>query len=319
VAATLDRRCKFPPEFLADGLARTVTLAVQPLHPIFAAEITGTDLTQAPDDTLVRAVEDAMAQYAVCVVRDASTSDDDHIRFSRAFGPLELPPKMGRFNAARRLRCELFDASNLDANGEIVPYHSEARRIARGAERFHTDSSFNRLPTKWSLLLGHIVPPEGGDTHFIDTRAVCDALPQELCDRIENLVGIHDFWRARERTSGLTNITPEQRASLPPVMHRLVRMMPYGRKSLYIGGHAVGIVGWPEEEGLALLDELYAFATHDRFIYVHKWRPADLVIWDNRCSLHRATPLEDDRYKRDVRRTTINEFGPETSADAEAA
>ncbi len=295
-----------------------MSLTVLPLHPIFAAEIIGADLSQEPDEELVRTVDDAMAKYAVCVVRDVSDSDDDHIRFSRAFGPLELPPKMGRFNAARRLRRELFDASNLDSNGEIIPYHSEARRLARGAERFHTDSSFNKLPTKWSLLRGHIVPPEGGDTHFIDTRAVYDALPAATRERIDGLTAVHDFWRGRERL-GLTGVTEQQRAGLPPVTHPLVRIMPYGRKSLYVGGHAVGIVGWPEDEALALLDELYDFATQDRFIYVHHWRQGDLVIWDNRCTLHRATPLETDTYKRDVRRTTINEYGPETSADADAA
>lgn len=295
-----------------------MSLRVRPLHPIFAAEIVGADLSKEPDQDLVRTVEDAMAAYAVCVVRDAKVSDDDHIRFSRAFGPLELPPRMGRFNAARRLRTELFDASNLDANGEIIPYHSEARKIARGAERFHTDSSFNKLPTKWSLLRGHIIPPEGGDTHFIDTRAVYDALRAATRERIDGLTAVHDFWRGRERL-GLTGVTEQQRAGLPPVTHPLVRTMPYGRKSLYIGGHAVGIVGWPEDEALALLDELYDFATQDRFIYVHHWRQGDLLIWDNRCTLHRATPLETDTYKRDVRRTTINEYGPETSADADAA
>jgi alpha-ketoglutarate-dependent 2,4-dichlorophenoxyacetate dioxygenase len=295
-----------------------MSLTVLPLHPIFAAEIIGADLGKEPDEALVRTIDDAMAKYAVGVVRDVSDSDDDHIRFSRAFGPLELPPKMGRFNVARRLRRELFDASNLDANGEIIPYHSEARRLARGAERFHTDSSFNKLPTKWSLLRGHIIPPEGGDTHFIDTRAVYDALPAATRERIDGLTAVHDFWRGRERL-GLTGVTEQQRAGLPPVTHPLVRTMPYGRRSLYIGGHAVGIVGWPEDEALALLDELYDFATQDRFIYVHNWRPNDLVIWDNRCTLHRATPLESDTYKRDVRRTTINEHGPETSADADAA
>jgi len=295
-----------------------MSLTVLPLHPIFAAEIIGADLSKEPDKELVRTVDDAMATYAVSVVRDVSDSDDDHIRFSRAFGPLELPPKMGRFNAARRLRRELFDASNLDANGEIIPYHSEARRLARGAERFHTDSSFNKLPTKWSLLRGHIVPPEGGETHFIDTRAVYEALPAATRERIDGLVAVHDFWRGRERL-GLTGVTEQQRAGLPPVTHPLVRTMPYGRKALYIGGHAVGIVGWQEDEALALLDELYEFATQDRFIYVHHWRQGDLVIWDNRCTLHRATPLENDAYKRDVRRTTINEYGPETSADADAA
>ncbi|MEJ0027099.1 MAG: TauD/TfdA family dioxygenase [Rhizomicrobium sp.] len=294
-----------------------MAMAVNPLHPIFAAEIVGADLTAPPDDALVRTVEDAMARYAVTVMRTDGISDDDHIRFSRAFGPLELPPRLGRFNAARRLRGELFDASNLDAKGEIIPYMSDARKLAKGAEKFHSDSSFNKLPTKWSLLLGHIVPPEGGDTHFIDTRAVYDALPEATRDRIDGLTAVHDFWRGRERT-GLTGVTEAQRAGMPSVMHPLVRTMPYGRKALYVGGHAVGLVGWPDDEALALIDELYAFATQDRFIYVHKWRQGDLVIWDNRCTLHRATPLESDTYKRDVRRTTVNEYGPETSADAAA-
>jgi len=292
-------------------------MTVNPLHPIFAAEIVGADLTVPPDDELVRTVDDAMAKYAVTVVRTPGITDDEHIRFSRAFGPLELPPKLGRFNIARRLRGELFDASNLNADGEIIPYMSDARKLAKGAEKFHTDSSFNKLPTKWSLLLGHIVPPEGGDTHFIDTRAVYDDLPQATKDRIDDLVAIHDFWRGRERT-GLTGVTEQQRASMPPVMHKLVRTMPYGRKALYVGGHAVGIVGWSGDDALALIDELYAFATQDKFIYVHNWCHGDLVIWDNRCTLHRATPLESDKYKRDVRRTTINEYGPETSANAAA-
>ncbi len=294
-----------------------MSLTVKPLHPIFAAELIGADLTQPPGAELVRAVEDAMAQYAVTVVRDAQISDEDHIRFSRAFGPLELPPRLAGTSVRRRLRAELFDASNLDANGEIIPYDSEKRRLAKGAERFHSDSSFNSLPTKWSLLLGHIVPPEGGDTHFIDTRAVYDALPAEMRTRIEPLVAVHDFWRGRERT-GLTGVTDAMRASMPAVTHPLVRTMPYGRRSLYIGGHATGIVGWSEPEALALLDELYEFATQERFIYEHQWRQWDLVIWDNRCTLHRATPLPTDRYKRDVRRTTVNEYGPETSANAAA-
>jgi len=292
-----------------------MSLSVNPLHRIFGAELVGADLTLPPNEDLVRTVEDAMAKYAVLVVRTPGISDDDHIRFSRAFGPLELPPKLGRFNVVRRLRGELFDASNLDANGNVIPYMSDARKLAKGAERFHSDSSFNKLPTKWSLLRGHIVPPQGGDTHFIDTRAVYDDLPAAMRSEINELTAIHDFWRGRERL-GLTGVTEEQRASMPPVTHPLVRMMHNGRKALFIGGHAVGIVGWPDDKAQALLDELYALATQDHYIYVHKWRPNDLVIWDNRCTLHRATPLTNDAYKRDVRRTTINEYGPETSADA---
>jgi len=292
---------------------------VNPLHPIFAAEILGADLGSPPTSELVATVHAAMDRYAVVVVRGASLSDDDHIRFSRAFGPLELPPRLGRPEPLkRRMRPELFNASNLDEDGNIIPQDSEKLKLAKGAQRFHTDSSFNALPTKWSLLLGHAVPPTGGDTHFVDMRAVYDALPGETKVRIADLVAVHDFWRGRERT-GLTGVTEAQRASMPPVTHALVRTMPYGRKSLYIGGHAVGIVGWPDKDAMTLLDELYAFATQEKFVYVHKWRKADLVIWDNRCTLHRATPLESDFYKRDVRRTTIMEHGPERSADPVAA
>jgi alpha-ketoglutarate-dependent 2,4-dichlorophenoxyacetate dioxygenase len=258
-----------------------------------------------------------MATYAVLVVRDCHISDEDHIRFSRAFGPLELPPGMDRFagNKARRIAPELFDVSNLDENGEIIPRDNERRKYALATERFHTDSSFHTLPTKWSLLLGHVIPPVGGDTHFIDTRAVYDELPAATKDKAETLVVIHDFWRGRE-LAGASGVTEEMRRSMPAVRQPLVRTMPYGRKALYIGAHATGIVGWPEEDALRFLAELYDFATRDKFVYAHKWRQGDLLIWDNRCTLHRATPMETDDYKRDVRRTTVNEYGPEGSAVA---
>ena len=295
-----------------------MSLSVTPLHPLFAAELVGADLAAPMSAALKEAVQSGMDTYGVLVVRDASPSDEDHIRFSRAFGPLELPPSLGRTGPRRRIRPELFDSSNLDENDEIIPYGSERRKLAKGAELFHTDSSFNALPTTWSLLRGHIVPPEGGDTHFIDARAVYDALSKEMRERIEDLVVVHDFWRGRER-AGLTGVTEEMRNTLPPVTHRLVRTMPYGRKALYIGGHAVGFVGWPEGEALALLHELYDFATQERFIYVHQWRPNDIVIWDNRCTLHRATPFTSDVHKRDMRRTTLMESGPERSANPAAA
>jgi alpha-ketoglutarate-dependent 2,4-dichlorophenoxyacetate dioxygenase len=290
-----------------------MALTVNQLHPIFAGEIIGADMTKPPDEELVRTVEDAMAKYGICIVRDASTNDEDHIRFSRAFGPLELPsrPKTPPPGFRGRLRPELFDAGNLDREGNIVPY--EKRALGHGAERFHTDSSFNGLPTKWSLLLGHIVPPEGGDTHFVDCRAAYDDLPQAMKDRIEGLVCIHDFYRGRQLAGYTGEVTEAMRAQMPPVQHPLVRTLPYGRKTLFIGGHVAGIVGWPEDEALSLLNELYEFATQEHRIYRHKWRPADMIIWDNRCTMHRATPLKTDKYKRDVRRTTINEYGPETS------
>ncbi len=292
-----------------------MSLTVRPLHPIFSAELLGADLTVPPGGELIETVEGTMAAYAVTVVRDCRISDEQHIRFSRAFGPLELPPGMDRFagNKARNIAPELFDVSNLDENDEIIPRASERRKYALATERFHTDSSFHTLPTKWSLLLGHIIPPKGGDTHFVDTRTAYDDLPLETKAKVEALVVIHDFWRGRE-LAGAGGVTDEMRRALPPVTQPLVRTLPYGRRALLIGSHATGIVGWAEQDALRLLGELYDFATQDKCIYVHKWRQGDLLIWDNRCTMHRATPLETDDYKRDVRRTTVNEYGPEVSA-----
>ncbi len=293
-----------------------MTLTVRPLHPIFGAEILGADLTVTPGRELVEAVERSMATYAVNVLRDCRITDEQHLRFSRAFGPLELPPGMDRFagNKARRIAPELFDISNLDENDEVIPRTSERRKYALATESFHTDSSFHTLPTKWSLLLGHVIPATGGDTHFIDMRAVYDDLPQATKEKLEPLTAIHDFWRGRE-LAGAKDVTPEMRKAMPPVTQPMVRTLPYGRRSLYTGGHATGIVGWREEDALSFLRELYDFATQEKYIYVHKWRLGDLLIWDNRCTLHRATPLEAD-YKRDVRRATVNEYGPEGSATA---
>ena len=213
-------------------------MEVKPLHPVFAAELVGADLTGAPDAELVATVEEAMARYGVLAIREAEISDEQQKNFSRAFGPLEIPSRAkdapARPQGTRQFDPLIFYAGNLDHNGEIIPYASEAGKLAKGAERFHTDSSFHTLPTKWSLLLGHIIPPVGGDTHFIDTRAVYDRLSPDLKAKAEQLMVVHDFWRGRELT-GAGGVTDEMRQAMPPVTQPLVRTMPYGRKALYIG------------------------------------------------------------------------------------
>jgi alpha-ketoglutarate-dependent 2,4-dichlorophenoxyacetate dioxygenase len=298
--------------YLPQGMVAS-EMKVRPLHPIFGAELLGADLTVPGDDQLKRTVEQAMDRYAVLVIRDQMIGDEEHIRFSRAFGPLELPPNLGLRSYKRRLRRELYDASNLDASGEILAEDSLRRRYNRGNELFHTDSSFNDLPTKWSLLLAHELPPEGGNTDFVDTRAVFDDLPDEVKETLEGLVAEHLLWRSRERT-GLKEVTEEMKRLMPPVQHALVRALPYGRKALFMGAHASHIVGWPLEKGRELLDRLYETATQPQYIYSHEWRPGDLVIWDNRCTMHRAGSFDDIRYRRDMRRTTVNEFGEECAS-----
>ena len=292
-----------------------------PLHPMFAAELVGADLASAPTPELVETVEGAMARYGVLVIRGARLSDEQHKRFSRAFGPLEIPSRIPGARQPRGKRVldpDLFYAGNLDADGEIIPYASEGYKLALGAERFHTDSSFHTMPTKWSLLLGHETPPPhaGGDTLFADARAAYDGLSPAMKARIDALVGIHDFWEGRRRAGLKGEITPEMRRIVPfePVAQSIVRTMPYGRKALYIGGHCIGVLGMDADEGRALVEQLYAHATQDRFVYRHQWRRHDLVIWDNRCTMHAATPLTSNEHRRDMRRTTVNESGPEASA-----
>ncbi len=234
-------------------------MRVRQLHPLFMGEISGLDTSAPVTAETVQAVEDAMAKYAVCVIRDASLNDEDHLRFARAFGPLELAPPGGK-----RITEGLYDIGNLTAEGEIVPENPDAKAKPTDFELFHTDSPFNSLPTKWSLLLCYVTPPEGANTEYIDTRAVYDDLSQEMKDKIENLVVEHDMFRALQR-NGVEFGDDNMRKAYPRMSHPLVRTSASGRKALYMGWHAVGIVGWDEEDALKLLDELYAFATQRKY------------------------------------------------------
>ena len=298
-----------------------MSLISKRLHSLFGAQITGADLCCEPDVALVEAIEAAMAEYALVVLPDQHISDEQQIRFSRAFGPLELPPHMGlkrpqRHDLQRRIRPEMYDVSNIDAEGAFLPIESLKMASNRANEEFHTDSSFNALPTKWSLLSGRIVPPEGGDTLYVDTRAAYDALSPDWKAKAEDAVAEHYFWKTRGR-AGFNVITDDMKRAMPPARQNVVRTIPEsGRKALLIGNHATHIVGWPLDEGRRFLAELNAFATQPQFTYTHKWRAGDLVIWDNRCTLHRATPFDLFKHKRDMRRTTINEYGPEISSTA---
>lgn len=292
-----------------------MSIDIKPLTPVFGAEVFGANLHSPPDEAFVDTFNSLMAQYAVVVLRDQFISDDEQIRFSRAFGPLELVPHMGlKARPGRQLSRQLYDVSNLDDRGEILPTASLRNVASKANERFHTDSSFNALPTKWSFLSARILPAEGADTEFADTRAAYDELPHDMRARADGAIAEHFFWKTRIQ-AGFGEISDDMRRAMPPVQHAVVRTIPEsGRKALYVGNHATHIVGWPVEEGSAFLDELNDFATQERFRYRHKWRDGDLVVWDNRCTVHRATAYDVERYKRDLRRTTINEYGPEVSS-----
>ena len=285
---------------------------INPLHHDFAAEIIGLDIRQQVTPEVHDLVEAAMDRYAVVAIRDQERATDaDQVRFSRAFGPLELSPELGMSDPARRRRVarEVYDVSNLDDNGEMDGPDTLRRKFAKGNEFFHTDSSFNDLPTKWSLLLAHEVPAQGGNTEFVDTRVAYERLSPALRRKVAGLEVEHDLTQSRAR-GGLTGTDVFARA-FPPVIQPLVRASASGRTALYIGSHAARVIGMDEAEGRALLDELVARATAPDRVYSHKWRVGDLVIWDNRCTMHRATPFEYMVDRRDLRRTTINEYGEE--------
>jgi alpha-ketoglutarate-dependent 2,4-dichlorophenoxyacetate dioxygenase len=281
----------------------------------FAAELLGADLHAPPSRELIDTFNAAMATYAVVVVRDAHIDDAEQIRFARAFGPLELPPHMGlKRNVAPRIGFGLYDISNLDVNGDFLPEDSLRLAFNKGNENFHTDSSFNMLPTKWSMLSGRVVPPEGGDTEFCDARAAYDALDEDLRARAESATAEHWLWTTRVK-AGLLDVSDEMRNAMPPARHPVVRTVPgSGRKSLYLGAHVTHIVDWPRDESDAFIAAINGHIADPKFRYVHKWRAGDLLVWDNRCTLHRARSYKMFEHKRDLRRATINEYGPEVSS-----
>ncbi len=201
---------------------------------------------------------------------------------------------------------EIFDVSNLDARGNMLPADDERRNYSRGNRLWHTDSSFRQVSATYSMLSARTVPQDGADTEFADMRAAYDALPETMKRRIDGLVAEHSIWVSRRSVGYVPN--DEERRQRPPAHHPLVRVHPgSGRKTLYIAAHIDHIIGWPEDEGRALRDELIEFATQSRFVHIHKWQTGDLVIWDNRCTMHRATPFADVANPRDMRRTTVRE------------
>jgi len=276
------------------------------------AELSGVDCAQL-DDELVTLVEDLMREHAILVIRGQGHIDDkQHLAFSRAFGPLELPSTKPNAHMAR-VAFGLYDVSNLGPDGEIADADGPRAKIAKGNELFHADSSFNDLPSKWSILRGVIVTPEKGETELIDGRMVYDASPEEMKRRIDGLEVEHNYFHSR-RKAGATLSDDSPLAPYMRAVHPLVRTSASGRPALFVGAHAARILGMGEAESTALIEELIAFATQRRFVYAHKWQAGDIVIWDNRCTLHRGTEFDYRRYKRDMRRSTVNESGEERSA-----
>jgi alpha-ketoglutarate-dependent 2,4-dichlorophenoxyacetate dioxygenase len=284
-----------------------MAVTVCPITPNFATEVGDIDLSRHIEAAELEGVKEAFAKYAVLIFPDQHLSQDQHLDFARHFGPLETTIALHRKDEPLRIRQEFADVSNLNSESDVWGRESRQRLFQMGNRLWHTDSSFKRLPARASLLYAHSIPPIGGHTEFADERAAYDALPEETKRRLDSLVAEHSIFHSRARL-GFTNFSDEERQAMPPVPQVLVRTIPEsGRKSLYLASHAGRILGMSENDGRALIDELVAHATQRQFVYTHRWRVHDLVIWDNRCTMHRGTDFDDLRWKRDMQRATASD------------
>jgi alpha-ketoglutarate-dependent 2,4-dichlorophenoxyacetate dioxygenase len=257
-----------------------------------------------------------MDRYAVLVFRDQQITDEQQMAFSRNFGPLE-DARGGNITRPedRRLAVGMNDVSNLGRDGRPLERDARQHLFNLGNLLWHSDSSFRVIPAKYSLLSARVVHPTGGNTEFADMRAAYDALDAATQAQIEDLVCEHSLMYSRGLL-GMSDFSEDERAMFRPVRQRLVRTHPAtGRKSLYLASHAGSILGWPVPEARCFLRDLTEHATQREFVYVHQWRVHDLVMWDNRRTMHRARPFP-AHEPRDVRRTTLAGDGP-TAAQAD--
>jgi alpha-ketoglutarate-dependent 2,4-dichlorophenoxyacetate dioxygenase len=274
-----------------------MAITVCPVTPSFAAEIGDVDLSGTLEPVDLAAIKDAFTTYAVLIFPDQRLSQDQHLDFAKTFGPLETTIALFRKDAKLRVRKEFADVSNLDPENEVWGENSRQRMFQLGNRLWHTDSSFKRLPARASLLYARSIPPIGGHTEFADERAAYDALPENVKRRLHGLVAEHSIFNSRARL-GFTEFSDEEREGMPPVPQALV---------LYLASHAGRIFDMLESDGRALIDELIAHATQRQFVYTHRWRVHDLVIWDNRCTMHRGSDFDDLRWKRDMQRATVSD------------
>ena len=279
-----------------------MTIRVTRLTPDFAARVDGADVTRPLDDATWAEVRAAFEEHSVLVFHDQPLDDDRQVAFTLRFGALEVTRSMNPAAGTPFAR-----QSNLDIKtGEVIP-PDDRRMIYQLANMlWHSDGSFKKVPALCSLLSARIVPPEGGATEFASTRCAYAALPDAVKRQVAGAVVVHDFsWSRDQIRPGF--FTERERAEYPPVPHPLVRANPVnGRRALFLGAHASHVVGRSIADGRAFLKDLLDHVTQPRFCYRHEWREGDLVVWDNRCVLHRATPYDTTRYKRLMQRTTVS-------------
>ena len=282
-------------------------LNIKPLHPDFGAKITGLDLKQRLPNEAIVEIKQAIESYSFLCFQNQSISDDMQLAFTKLFGePEPNHVKLGQ----EGIVDNFITIGNVQDDGSVLGSDNQKTIFLTGNNMWHSDSSFRAIPTYISIMCAYEVPSEGGRTEFVSQRAAYKRLPAKTQGSIDNLISIHDYVFSRSKISH-DAVTPSHASSLPPVRQKLVRRNPCtGEKNIYIGSHAKEIVGWSFDESRTLLEELLSRTTQNKHIYAHTWSPGDLVIWDNRCLLHRGSGYDADKYRRHMRQTRVKGIGP---------
>ena len=298
-----------------------MTIEIRQIHPYFVGEVSGVDLRTPISKDQAATLEDAINRYGVLVFRNQDITDEQQMAFSKHFGKLEVPDLKSNItrDEDRRLGKFMADISNLDRGQHILDGNSRQRMFNLGNRLWHSDSSYRNVPAKLSLLSARVVPSHGGETQFADMCAAYDALDANMKQEIEGLICEHSLMYSRGRL-GFDDFSSEEKENFKPVVQTLVRTHPAtGRRSLFLSAHAGRIIGWPTAVARVLLEELTELATRPEFVYTHYWKPFDLVVWDNRRTMHRARRFDEVNEVRDMRRTTVAGEAPTVSNRDEQA
>ncbi|MBL6848010.1 MAG: TauD/TfdA family dioxygenase [Alphaproteobacteria bacterium] len=274
-------------------------MLIKNLGTTLGVEIIGFNLKKNIDKNIIGQVSDLLSQFSVVVIRDQNITNEQHINFSEYFGDLEVT-KAGTNGAGSKLII----LQNFDEDGNIVPPTDRQRLNNLANQEWHSDSSFKKIPSKLSILSAKMIPAKGGNTEFLSMRSVYNALPKKLKSNIEDKVCWHDYSYGRSKIDA-NLVTADEKKALPPVKQKLVLNNKKYGKSLYIGAHCSKIDGMNDDESQNLLDEIYEYIDNESHVYSHIWKPYDLIMWDNRAVLHRATPIKGKVEKRLMVRTTI--------------
>jgi alpha-ketoglutarate-dependent 2,4-dichlorophenoxyacetate dioxygenase len=293
-----------------------MAIAIRQLHPHFVGEVPGLDLRKPLTRDEASEIEAGMDRYAVLIFHDQNITDEQQLAFALNFGERE---KARGGNVTKkedyRLTTGLNDVSNLGKDGKPLPKDHRTHLFNLGNCLWHSDSSFRPIPAKFSLLSARVVNPKGGNTEFADMRAAYDALEDETKAEIDDLICEHSLMYSRG-SLGFVDYSDEEKEMFKPVLQRLVRTHPgHRRKSLYLSSHAGKVVGMSVPEGRVLLRDLTEHATQPEFVHVHKWTVHDLVMWDNRQTMHRVRRY-DQSQPRDMRRATVAGTEPTVAQQA---